>query len=451
MLANFRDILKPEVPLDDLTYKTKLLQTAILYKDPELYVRFKDVLTKYLDDCKDLPDDKRDELTGIINENPKTPQFELKDGMVIADFYIPYMCCSDCPPVAYILPPPPKDDTADPTIKIDKNSFCSNDNTLFPIIKTPDEGVVSGTGIKVQADGSFVFVPAAAGAGLHTLTCTANGKTASVQVEVVATPIPKFSFTTTVQDGLMIVNLKNESLLTNDQTVYEWLLDGTKFSDKKDPDPISFKVESLPHTILLNESNGGCPAHSEEVKIELTTRTITVCRDVKEMQLEPNLSPNAIVKVLVNEGNIMNDKLVIHPSSTNATQTTVFKVSYEVDGKLTDVTITVVVANANFSMDLQRATDTTNLPPITLTLKSLGTALTVSTWSVGQGDNVITDIVEGQPFSIAGHEFNPSKPITVSHHAEVKTDNETCKDDKSFDLTREILAVRLNKGPFNNA
>ncbi|MEO7767506.1 MAG: hypothetical protein ABIS01_08775, partial [Ferruginibacter sp.] len=61
MLAHFRELIKPEVPADTLAYKTKLLQTAILYKDPELYVRFKEVLTKYLDDCKDLPDDKRTE------------------------------------------------------------------------------------------------------------------------------------------------------------------------------------------------------------------------------------------------------------------------------------------------------------------------------------------------------------------------------------------------------
>ena len=107
MLSSFRDIITSDVSSDTLITKTKLLQTAIAYKDPELYTRFQDVLTKYLADCKDLPDDTRNQLTGIINQKPPQPNFSLPDGMVIADFYIPYLCCSNCPPIAYILPKAP--------------------------------------------------------------------------------------------------------------------------------------------------------------------------------------------------------------------------------------------------------------------------------------------------------------------------------------------------------
>jgi hypothetical protein len=32
---------------------------------------------------------------------------ELSDGTVVADFFLPYLCCSDCPPVQYVLPLPP--------------------------------------------------------------------------------------------------------------------------------------------------------------------------------------------------------------------------------------------------------------------------------------------------------------------------------------------------------
>ncbi len=31
----------------------------------------------------------------------------LDDGTVIADFFLPYLCCSDCPPIQYVLPTPP--------------------------------------------------------------------------------------------------------------------------------------------------------------------------------------------------------------------------------------------------------------------------------------------------------------------------------------------------------
>ncbi len=30
----------------------------------------------------------------------------LEDGTVIADFFLPYLCCSDCPPIQYVFPPP---------------------------------------------------------------------------------------------------------------------------------------------------------------------------------------------------------------------------------------------------------------------------------------------------------------------------------------------------------
>ena len=34
----------------------------------------------------------------------------ITDQMVIADFYVPYMCCSDCAPVAYVIPKPDKEE-----------------------------------------------------------------------------------------------------------------------------------------------------------------------------------------------------------------------------------------------------------------------------------------------------------------------------------------------------
>ncbi len=279
MISRFRDLIQPDVPLDTLTYQTKLLQTSILYKDPELYVRFKDVLSKYIDDCKDLPDDKRKEITEIINREPRPRHFELTDGMVIADFYIPYMCCSDCPPIAYILPEKPQE-TEDPTIKIDKNTFCSNDDTRFPIIVTPKGGVVSGSGVSVQTDGSFVFVPLTAGAGLHTLTYTANGKTASIQVEVVVIPVAVFSYSVNVDGALSILTLKNETTGPTAQTTYEWFRDNKSFSKVENPDPVEFKTAGPIKSITLKVANGDCSSEStQDVVIQAEEPTIKIDGD----------------------------------------------------------------------------------------------------------------------------------------------------------------------------
>ncbi len=279
MLSRFRDLIQPDVPLDTLTYQTKLLQTSILYKDPELYVRFKDVLTKYVDDCKDLPDDKRKEITDIINREPKPKQFEMTDGMVIADFYIPYMCCSDCPPIAYILPEKPQEPDA-PTIKIDKNSFCSNDPASFPIIVTPAGGIVSGSGVSVQNDGSYVFKPVNAGAGLHTLTYTANGKTASVQVEVILAPVAKFSYVVQVNGAVSILTLTNETTGRTAQTTYEWFRDGKSFSKDENPATFEFKTAGPVKTITLNVTNGICQdSQKQEIVIPAEDPTIKIDKD----------------------------------------------------------------------------------------------------------------------------------------------------------------------------
>lgn len=107
LLSEYRDLLSPDTNLDTLEAKTKMLAVTTLYKDPTLYLKFKDVMRQYLDTCDDLPADKRKVITGILNQPPAARTYNLSDGMVIADFYVPYMCCSDCPPVAYILPPAP--------------------------------------------------------------------------------------------------------------------------------------------------------------------------------------------------------------------------------------------------------------------------------------------------------------------------------------------------------
>ncbi|HTE12503.1 MAG TPA: hypothetical protein VK645_16080, partial [Chitinophagaceae bacterium] len=170
LLTNFRELLSDDVQLDTLEAKAKMLAVATLYQDPALYLRFKDVMQQYLDNCTNLPPDKKTQISVIINQPPSAASgFQLTDGMVIADFYVPYMCCSDCPPIAYILPTPP----APPDDK--------------PVVKA-----------------------------------------------------------------------------------------------------------------------------------------ISVCRSVKELPLEPNLPAGAIIKVLTSEGNIMDDKLIIHPSATGINKTTVF-------------------------------------------------------------------------------------------------------------------------------
>ena len=53
------------------------------------------VLSYFTDAGNYLKNRKADALDGVIED--------INDGAVIADFYLPYICCSDCPPIQYVV------------------------------------------------------------------------------------------------------------------------------------------------------------------------------------------------------------------------------------------------------------------------------------------------------------------------------------------------------------
>jgi hypothetical protein len=452
LITRFQNLLNQSVNLDEMEFNTQLLQIATLYRDPDLYLRFRDVMTKFVDDCKDIPEKKKERIRVLIAQPPPRRIFDITDGMVIADFYVPYLCCSDCPPISYILPPRPQDDVEDPTIKIDQNQFCNNDQSSYRIHVTPAGGVISGNGVHVLADGTFVFRPLGLPAGQYTITYTANGKTVSVMVEVGVTPNVRFSFTTLVQDGLMTVTFTNETTDTNDETTYEWLLDGQKFSDKRDPDPISFKVASLPHSVLLKISNGQCSSEfSLDITLEIEDRNISLCSNVEVFKLEPDLTGFDQIQVLSNDGIKMNDNtLEIFPSSTTITQTTDFHVSYMLNGKQVNVTITLIVVNADFNITIERFI-VGNSVLIGLMLESKDKSYTTNLWKVNPetpGIDMMADPLKDIRMTEA--QIRIAKMITIEHFVTVVTENGECQNTASFIIPFEMLNIAMEKRFFDN-
>lgn len=67
------------------------------------------------------------------------------EDVVVADFSLPYLCCSECPPVAFIVEkekaPDPEPDPV--SLEIESGEFCSNDRNLYPFVVTPDDGEVT--------------------------------------------------------------------------------------------------------------------------------------------------------------------------------------------------------------------------------------------------------------------------------------------------------------------
>jgi len=67
-----------------------------------------EVLRDFVSQCTNAPGDQQKKAISILsNYRPAAIEqgYSIGQGIVIADFYIPYLCCSDCAPVAYILKP----------------------------------------------------------------------------------------------------------------------------------------------------------------------------------------------------------------------------------------------------------------------------------------------------------------------------------------------------------
>ncbi len=611
MVAKFQELLKPAVDVTEMEFSTQLMQVATLYRDPEMYLQFRDTMTKYLDDCKDITPEKRKRLKDLIDSPPVKPTFTLTDGMVIADFYVPYLCCSDCPPLVYMLPKKEEIPSEAPSIDIDIKKFCSVDTAEYLIKASPANGTLSGPGAGINSDGKYVFIPSNAGPGLHTITYSFGGKTASVQVEVVQSPAAKFSYTIEVNNEAAKLILKNETTGRIAITTYEWLRDGKPFSTLENPDPIEFKVAAPIRLITLNVANGDCkdtfsldivlppkdptidiipkefcesdtktypvtvtpqngiirgdgvntsggtivfvPADAKRtgevelsyeangktarikvmispepvvdftyeskvangvmtvqlknlssnindkakfewtgavtstdftpppfrlklselpvtvnlkvtngscekekvltIQLEKIERSVTLCRRLKIYKLEPNLSGSDVFEVTGNDGIKMDDKtLEVSPARTIITQTQTFHVSYMLNGKLVEVSITLLVIDADFIMKITQNTSPRAVFPIILSLKARKPDATEYQWTVTKADGTILSFT-GREVTINYTEYKISAGSQLTIKLTVLApdpEGNMCKEAAAFILTESIFGKHYNGEEFDS-
>jgi hypothetical protein len=120
------------------------------------------LIRKLAEDCSSVTPAQKNQI--IANLPPlEIPQssYTLAENEVIADFYIPYLCCSNCPPVAFIIP---QTGPSKPTISM-KSGFCSDEASSAINVTPPDpKGEVTDTDNKLTkaisgSAGSFTFTP----------------------------------------------------------------------------------------------------------------------------------------------------------------------------------------------------------------------------------------------------------------------------------------------------
>ncbi len=212
------------------------------------------------------------ELLALVDEIP--------DGTVIADFFLPYICASECMPMSFVVLPGNEEPPAPvkPTISIKETQYCVGDKTDYEITVTPTPpaaGSVTGEGVSIN-NGKVFFNPSAVNLGTAlqkdiTITYKVGTETADVKVTVFALPQASFKADPSPTGAFEIV-LSNVVAVG---TAFKWTIAGNTISTAANPQVL--KVDK-PGTYLVTfiASNGSCGDASIEQLVTIAEPAPTV-------------------------------------------------------------------------------------------------------------------------------------------------------------------------------
>lgn len=215
---------------------------------------------------------------------------------VVADFCLPYICCSDCPPVAFIIPEPKV------SLSLPKAFACS-DEPLLLFRANPADGTVKASegfaATVVEKENMYYFDPSKVKDGKfgQPITFTLNDQVTDCTITVIKHPDVKPSALQKAGEREILVMLDAETnQKAGDSFTYTWTLgDGRVQSGLTEPKiQVSYVIDDLrksfPNGILeltLTATNQQCssiqslelafdiPAEQPELKLA----TDIVCSD----------------------------------------------------------------------------------------------------------------------------------------------------------------------------
>ncbi len=192
------------------------------------------------------------------------------DNIVIADFTLPYLCCSDCPPIAFIMP------KQEFSLSLPKATACSDEAPLL-FRKEPVSGVVKAeAGFEatvIEKDGETYFDPSKVPVALfgQEIRFTIDGQKTDCKITVVKHPAAKFEVKLDNEnDETIQVIFTNKSDDDTDKLyTYEWDFgDGRAVETVTDRTPIVVvyyksvlekKGLNGKIPVVLKATNGSCP------------------------------------------------------------------------------------------------------------------------------------------------------------------------------------------------
>lgn len=207
---------------------------------------------------------------------------------VVADFSLPYLCCSDCPPMTFIIP--------EQKVKLRIKDHICFDEATRPVefLVEPADGEITadkGGEAIVKTDGRTFFDAQKLPVALHgqLITFRVNGQETGVTTIVIRKPQPVFEFSIEVFNELRkvaIVNFENHTEERAGESInYEWHFGDGDTSTERSPKH-QYKLP-LPNSntvqVILVASNGLCSGKSEEISIEFGERGgVDSAREIKK-------------------------------------------------------------------------------------------------------------------------------------------------------------------------
>jgi hypothetical protein len=405
---------------------------------------------------------------------------QISNNMVIADFCLPYLCCSDCPPVAFIVP------KQQYNLSLLKSSICSDETDLLEFRREPFDGKVTAEGfdnaIIENAGKVFFDVSKVKEADFgKEIQFKIEGQVTECRLTVFKHPVAKFEAKVKEDtDAILVVEFTNSSDdNTGKQYIYDW-----NFGDNSPVSRVSNKdiftrtykkqlLESLGLIgvipVKLTAINGPCSSFVEvpvkykrEEPVSLTLPATAICNDKDRLAF--NVTPaDGKVACVNNPATVVKDgsgSFLFDPKLATTFST---PLTFTVNDKPTDCTIIVFKHPVpKFTIETAQLPSAPHLLAVTLKNESEvdPTAGNKFIWTLSNGQSHAT--LDKNPFTMnvdlnairsAGNKLNVELQITnivCTAKSESKPVQLPALPQVScIDITRESLRAEINF--FNSA
>lgn len=395
--------------------------------------------TKVLDALK-----KREEAEKLVSRLP--------GGVVIADFYIPYLVKSNCQPIAYVFQKDPGDGPSQPeepeedqpSVAIEPARFCTNDTQEYSIKISPEGGKLTLNG--KESEGKIV--PARLGKGTfeveYTLASGAKARTEFVVEDAVEPDFEVAGADYSEKNGnwkLILNSVSGSGPLKS-----QWLLDGKPVAENQSEISQILTVNNPRAAIAYSVTESICGTGEKVHTFVRDEQAKTVCSDAATLTI-PVKTSGAVVVVAAPKGvTTKGSDLVISPVEMAKNGLKQGIIAYHYTNADTHVlaVLTITLGTASFEA-------TIGLPQsdvvvirreiknvVNIALKALSTGGT-STWTVN-GKKAKETV------SIPLAEFEKLKELTITHR--IDFGDGPCGAEKTYTQSIAVLRRQLvaNKG-----